>query len=117
MKATKNQKLVALIGGASLELNIRDTLIDSFECRLMCVHKKYHGKRLSCTLIKEFVRKVTSQGKISFGHFISEKFIAKPVSTIGLFRSDINETMKSLKKPIIFGQIRDFKDQDTIPVL
>jgi len=48
---------------------------------------------------------------------ISEKFVAKPVSTINLYRSNINETQQILKKPIIFGEVRDFKEQDTIPVL
>jgi len=108
---------VALIGGAPIELNIRDTLVDSFDCRIMCVHKKYHGKRLSVTLIKELVRRVSTLGKFDFGHFVSEKFVAKPVSTINLYRSNINETQQILKKPIIFGEVRDFKEQDTIPVL
>tara|TARA_B110000285_G_C14497378_1_gene326611 strand:- start:100 stop:459 length:360 start_codon:yes stop_codon:yes gene_type:complete len=83
----------------------------------MCVHKKYHGKRLSVTLIKELVRRVSTLGKLDFGHFVSEKFVAKPVSTINLYRSNINETQQILKKPIIFGEVRDFKEQDTIPVL
>jgi len=108
---------VALIGGAPIELNIRDTLVDSFDCRIMCVHKKYHGKRLSVTLIKELVRRVSTIGKFDFGNFVSEKFVAKPVSTINLYRSNINETQQILKKPIIFGEVRDFKEQDTIPVL
>ena len=108
---------MALIGGAPIELNIRDTLVDSFDCRIMCVHKKYHGKRLSVTLIKELVRRVSTLGKLDFGNFVSEKFVAKPVSTINLYRSNINETQQILKKPIIFGEVRDFKEQDTIPVL
>ena len=54
-------------------LNIRDTIIESFDTKLMCVHSKYQHKKLSCTLIKEMTRRAVTDGKYKYGHFVSQK--------------------------------------------
>ena len=118
VKFQQNNKLVGIIFGQPIVLNIRDTIIESFDTKLMCVHSKYQGKRLSCILIKELTRRAVTEGKYRYGHFVSKKQIAKPVCMTTFWRSDLSRMSKSLKKnPHIIGEVREMTDMDVIQVL
>ena len=78
VKATKSQKLVGVICGTPISLNIRDTIIDSLDTKILCVHPKFRSKRLSCLLIRELSRKAATAG-FKYGHFASLSCVAKPV--------------------------------------
>lgn len=82
VKIAKNKKLVGMIFGSPISLNIRDTVIDSIDTKFMVVHSKFSKKRLSCILINEFRRRAVTDYKYRYGHFVSSKQVAKPVSLI-----------------------------------
>jgi hypothetical protein len=112
VRASKSQKIVGVIGGGPIQLNIRDSIVDTFDCKILCVHKKYRTKRLSCLMMKQLIHGAGPHYK--YGHFFSEEFVAKPVCTTTWWRADIN---KKFKKPIVVGKVRAMEDSDTISVL
>ena len=79
VRIAKNKKLVGMIFGSPISMNIRDTQIDSIDTKFMIVHSKFSKKRLSCILINEFRRRAVSDHKYKYGHFVSSKQVAKPV--------------------------------------
>jgi len=79
VRIAKNKKLVGMIFGSPISLNIRDTVIDTIDTKFMIVHSKFSKKRLSCILINEFRRRAVTDHKYRYGHFVTTKQVAKPV--------------------------------------
>ena len=95
--AKNEHKLVGLVIGSPFQSDIRDTVINCLEARVLCVLTKYRGKRMSCLLIKELTRLATLE-KYEYGMFFSEKCVAKPMCIMQVYQTDIEQIRESFRK-------------------
>jgi glycylpeptide N-tetradecanoyltransferase len=119
VRIAKNKKLVGIIFGSPISLNIRDTIIDAIDTKFMIVHTKFSKKRLSCILINEFRRRAVSIHNYKYGHFVTTQQVAKPVSltTRWISQLDLIDPAFINKKPMVVGTEREMTAKDSFPVM
>ena len=119
VRIAKNKKLVGIIFGSPISLNIRDTIIDAIDTKFMIVHTKFSKKRLSCILINEFRRRAVSIHNYKYGHFVTTQQVAKPVSltTRWISQLDLIDPAFINKKHMVVGTEREMTAKDSFPVM
>ena len=118
VRFAQNQKMVGFVMGAPTGLNIRDTLIEAYEVKLMCTLEKYRGKKLLPIIVRQLI-KMGVEAKFEYAFFQSIECVAKPVCLVTNYHIDlesISSTFVSRHK-FIKGTLRDMTSKDSFQVL